>query len=272
MNNTHTIALAGCGKMGSAMAQTWLSQGIASQLVILDPNPIVATLADDPRVKYYEQENAFAEGLKDCDILVLAIKPQGMDAFCDNLKSHLPKSLPVLSIAAGRMIASFEKHFGSTHPIIRAMPNTPAAIGKGMSVAVASYAVTNTQKEMAEALLSACGKFAWADDESLMDAVTAVSGSGPAYVFYLIEALAKAGEKAGLSADMSMTLARQTVIGSAALAEGSADISASKLRENVTSPGGTTAAALSILMDGQFQKLMDNAVAKATARGKELSQ
>jgi pyrroline-5-carboxylate reductase len=152
------------------------------------------------------------------------------------------------------------------------MPNTPAAIGKGITVACGTGNVNDTQRAIADNLLKAMGKVEWSNSESIMDAVTAVSGSGPAYVFYLIEALADAGMKSGLPADLSMKLARETVIGAAALADKETSLTASKLRENVTSPNGTTAAALSVLMNGDLQKLMDEAVAKATARGKELSQ
>lgn len=151
------------------------------------------------------------------------------------------------------------------------MPNTPAAIGQGMSALFATKNVTDAQRTMATDLLSALGKTIWLDDEEQMNAVTAVSGSGPAYVFLLIEAMANAGEKAGLSPEQAMLLARQTVIGSAALAADEQNISASTLRKNVTSPGGTTEAALNVLMDGKFQDIMDKAIEAATNRSKELS-
>ncbi|PZQ45538.1 MAG: pyrroline-5-carboxylate reductase, partial [Micavibrio aeruginosavorus] len=164
------------------------------------------------------------------------------------------------------------KRFGEQQPIVRAMPNTPASIGKGMSVAGAAHGTSEDIMLTAHKLLSALGLVEWVKDEGLLDPVTAVSGSGPAYVFYLIEALAEAGLQAGLDKDFAMTLARQTVVGAAALAEHDAEIPAHRLRENVTSPNGTTAAALSVLMDGRLQDVMNEAVAAATKRGKELSK
>ena len=152
------------------------------------------------------------------------------------------------------------------------MPNTPAAIGKGMTVACANTKVSAKQKSMTENLLDTLGVTDWLENETLFDAVTGLSGSGPAYIFYMIEAMAKAGTTLGLEPGFAMKLARQTVIGSAALAEREASLPASKLRENVTSPNGTTAAALSVLMDGKFQDIITTAIAKASARSKELSQ
>jgi pyrroline-5-carboxylate reductase len=177
----------------------------------------------------------------------------------------------VLSIAAGRRIASFEKYLPGG-AVVRAMPNTPAAIGRGITAAVANRNVTPVQRALADDLLSAVGKVVWVDDESLLDAITAVSGSGPAYVFLLAECLAEAGRAAGLDARLAEELARATVSGSAALLEAS-DLSAAELRRNVTSPGGTTAAALEILggEDG-MQKLMTAAVAAATKRGRDLAK
>ena len=182
----------------------------------------------------------------------------------------IPNRTPILSIAAGQSLANFAAYFEPERPVIRAMPNTPAAIGKGMSVAIPNNHATEAHRRIAQNLLSAAGEFLWLESESQMDAVTAVSGSGPAYVFYLMEALAKAATEAGLPEDQAMILARQTVIGSAALAERDAS-PPGLLRRNVTSPGGTTEAALAVLMDGRFEEIMTKAVAAATARSKELS-
>lgn len=270
-NRKYRIGLAGCGKMGSAMARAWLSSGIAEHLYILDPNGLPPELIGNNAVTYCGSEPIFMGHLESCDIMVIAIKPQTMNDFCNTIKTHLPRTLPVLSIAAGQTIITFQTHFGTSQPIIRAMPNTPAAIGKGISVACASAYAGEDAKQAAHDLLSTLGLVEWLEDESRLDAVTAVSGSGPAYVFYLIETLAEAGIKAGLFPDLAMILARQTVIGAAVLAEVEDTTPASVLRENVTSPNGTTAAALSVLMDGRLQSLMDEAVAKATARSKELS-
>lgn len=256
------VTLVGCGKMGSAMVRGWVATKAADTIYVIEPSGLPGDLQNMPNVELVEQTMP-------SDIIVLAVKPQMMDAVCKTLD---PGSATILSIAAGQKIANFEKHFGASQPIIRAMPNTPAAIGEGITVAVANKNVTYNVRKIAGGLLQAMGHIQWIEDESLMDAVTALSGSGPAYVFYLIEVLAKAGEASGLAPDFAMTLARQTVIGSAALAGYDADTSAETLRKNVTSPGGTTEAALKVLMDGRMQDLFSEALAAATARSKELSK
>lgn len=267
---TYKIGLAGCGKMGSAMVRGWLSAGIASHIDILDPNGIPDELLHAKEIFFTKDEMAFAAKATDWDILVIAIKPQMMEAFCSKIKP--PQHLCILSIAAGQTISNFEKAFGTLQPVIRSMPNTPAAVGKGATVAYANKHVTTAQTSMADDLLSKMGLIAWVEDETKLDAVTGLSGSGPAYVFYMIEAMAQAGIDAGLDTAMATMLARQTIIGAAALAEQDAQTSAAKLRENVTSPNGTTAAALEILMAGKFQDIVTETVARATARSKELSK
>jgi pyrroline-5-carboxylate reductase len=270
-SNSYKIGLAGCGKMGSAMVRAWLSSGVAEHVYILDPNGLPPEWIGHNDITYCGSEAIFLGHAGDWDMLVIAIKPQMINEFCTAIKMYLPTALPVLSIAAGQTIASFQNHFGQSQPVIRAMPNLPASIGKGISVACSSGHVDEKKLQAAHDLLSTMGLVEWLDDETRLDAVTAVSGSGPAYVFYLIEALAEAGIKSGLFPDLAMKLARQTVIGAAALAEQEEMIPAATLRENVTSPNGTTAAALSVLMDGRLQNLMDAAVEKATKRSKELS-
>ena len=261
------VALIGCGKMGGALLRGWLAAGTVSHVDILEPygGPRV------PKVAVFTDAASFMQGAKKPDIVVFAVKPQVMGDVCAALKPFVPPAALVVSIAAGRTIASFEAIFGPHQPVVRVMPNTPAAVGKGISAAVANGNVLTGQRDTAHALLAAIGAVEWVADENLMDAVTALSGSGPAYVFHLIETLAAAGTKAGLPAPLAMNLARQTVIGSAALAEADADVSAAQLRENVTSPGGTTAAALEILMNGDLQKIYDEAIAAATKRGRELA-
>jgi pyrroline-5-carboxylate reductase len=262
-----TVALIGCGKMGGAMLRGWLAAGTVDHVDILEPSGH----ARAPKTEIFTDLASFMRGARKPDIVILAVKPQIMGEVCAALKAFVPPAALVLSIAAGKTIASFENIFGASQPVVRVMPNTPAAIGKGIGVAVANKHVTPPQRTAAHGLLSATGMIEWIDDESLMNAVTAVSGSGPAYVFHLIETLAAAGERAGLSPDLSMKLARQTVIGSAALAETDSTVPVAKLRENVTSPGGTTAAALEILMNGDLQKIYDRAIGAATQRGKELA-
>lgn len=266
------LGLAGCGKMGSAMATAWMQSFHVAHIDIFDPSGLPGDLPGNGKITGFTDQKEFLARASDFNVLVMAVKPQIMDAACASIAPHLKPDTIILSIAAGKNLAYLQEKFGKDRPIVRAMPNTPASVGKAITVACASSSLTETQKNNITFLLACLGKVAWIEDETIMNAVTAVSGSGPAYVFYLIETLAQAGIEAGLEKDFAMTLARQTVIGAAALAEDQAEIDASTLRENVTSPGGTTAAALSTLMDGRLQQIMTDAVAKATARGKELSK
>jgi pyrroline-5-carboxylate reductase len=204
--------------------------------------------------------------------ILLAVKPQMLDQALAPLAARLPKDALVISIAAGKTLAYFAERLGPGTAIIRTMPNTPAAIGRGITVCCAGPGVTADQRDLADRLMKAAGDVAWIEDEALMHAVTAVSGSGPAYVFHLIEALEAAAVAAGLPPDLAARLARATVTGAGELARQSADTPA-KLRTDVTSPGGTTAAALAVLMaDPGLTALMTRAVAAATARSEELSR
>jgi len=264
------VVLIGAGKMGEALLRGWLARGLdPAQIVLFEPAPgadlLTLTAAHPIRL------NPALSDVTGTAVLVLAVKPQIMQ---DVLPQFIPLTQGgalVLSIAAGKPI-SFLEHYFAGRPIVRAMPNTPAAIGQGITVLCANKAAAAAQQELAAALMRAVGTVEWITDEALMDPVTAVSGSGPAYVFLLIEALASAGAQAGLDAALAYRLARQTVSGAAALAAQS-DLPASALRENVTSPGGTTAAALDILMrpDG-MQRLINAAVLAATRRSRELAQ
>ncbi len=257
------ILLVGCGKMGASLLRGWLQTNSISQATVLEPGELPFS---DPRIDHIRTMRP-----DEYDMAILAVKPQILKDVCAMLKPHIAADLPVLSIAAGQTLAALESYFHAGQPVIRTMPNLPASIGEGMTAACANEP-GRAFKDTADALMNAVGKCVWLDDEKLMDAVTAISGSGPAYVFYLIEALGDAAKKLGLPDKVAMQLARQTVIGSAALAGTEADIPAATLRENVTSPNGTTAAALSILMDGRFADIMKEATAKAAARSKELSQ
>jgi pyrroline-5-carboxylate reductase len=265
---TGTIALAGAGKMGGAMLTGWLAQGLdAERVVVIEPQPsaeINALAAKGIRL------NPSAGDAGAVDTLVVAVKPQSFREAGAALKQFVGSSTLVVSIMAGTTIAALEEVCGGR--VVRAMPNTPAAIGRGITVAVAAKNVSAAQRTTADALLRATGLVEWVDDESLMDAVTAVSGSGPAYVFLLAEELARAGVEAGLPAELATKLARQTVAGSGELLHRS-ELTSATLRQNVTSPGGTTAAALEVLMgeDG-MQPLMIRAVAAATKRSKELAK
>jgi pyrroline-5-carboxylate reductase len=263
---TGSIVLAGAGKMGGAMLTGWLAQGLDPACVaVIDPMPapeIAALAAKGVRINPADASPA--------GILVVAVKPQMFREAGAALKRWVDTSTLVVSIMAGTTIAALQEACGGA--VVRAMPNTPAAIGRGITVAVPDGNVSAAQREIADALLRATGAVEWVDDESLMDAVTAVSGSGPAYLFLLAEELARAGVAAGLPEALAARLARDTVSGAGELLNRS-ELPPSTLRQNVTSPGGTTAAALSVLMgaDG-FAPLLTRAVAAATARSKELAK
>ena len=257
--------LLGCGKMGSAMLSGWLRQGLRADAVsVYEPHPSDWLLQQgvclNPRIDELEPA-----------LCLVAVKPQLMATALESVIPLGGGSVVFLSIAAGIRIAYFEKALGDGTPVIRAMPNTPAAIGKGISALIGNDRVGEAELEAAEALLSAVGETVRVSDESQIDAVTAVSGSGPAYVFHLIEALADAAENEGLPAEMARRLARATVFGAGCLAEESGEEPA-QLRINVTSPGGTTAAALEHLMHEEtgLRALIRRAVSAAAARAREL--
>jgi pyrroline-5-carboxylate reductase len=262
------LVLAGAGKMGGAMLAGWLARGIdAKRVVVIEPHP-----SDETRALVTKgiRLNPSPQDVGAAATLVVALKPQSFREAGPDLKPFAGPATLVVSIMAGTTIAAIEAVCGSI--VVRAMPNTPAAIGRGITVAVASKSVSTDQRAVADALLRATGSVEWVDDESLMDAVTAVSGSGPAYVFLLAEELARAGVEAGLPEALATRLARETVAGSGELLHRS-ELASATLRQNVTSPGGTTAAALEVLMakDG-MQPLLTRAVAAATRRSKELAK
>jgi len=265
------VVLAGAGKMGAALLAGWVSRGLRpDDVIVQDPHPSedAAELARQHGISIVPLIDALPVPPS---VIVAAVKPQAMDAVFPPLAKHAGPNTVVMSIAAGRSLSSFEHHLPQRTAVVRAMPNTPAAIGRGITGAVGNAHVSADQKRLCQDLLSAVGDVVWLDDEALIDAVTAVSGSGPAYVFLLTETLARAGEAAGLDPATSMQLARATVSGAGELLRRS-ESDPSALRQNVTSPGGTTAAALSVLMrekDG-LQELMTAAVLAAQKRGREL--
>ena len=260
------LVLLGCGKMGGAMLTGWLDGGLDPAAVwVIDPVPSDMVLASGVHVN--------AGMPKAPAVIVIAVKPQMMgDALTQVTAAGNGETL-FLSIAAGTTVSVFETAFGAETPIVRAMPNTPAAIGQGISALVGNAKVDDAKLTLAEELLAAVGQTVRLDSEADMDAVTAVSGSGPAYVFHLIETLAAAGEAEGLSSDLALRLAQATVAGAGALAEAS-DESPSQLRINVTSPNGTTQAALEVLMDeaSGFPPLLMRAVKAAAGRSRELGK
>src|SRR5215469_18240047 len=264
-----TIVLVGCGQMGSAMLRGWLVGGAASRYVVVEPAGVPDALAGGAGIETHAAPGVLVDTLVP-DAVVFAVKPQGINDIVPAYRRFARPQTVFMSIAAGTTIANLAKHLGDA-AIVRVMPNTPAAIGRAISVACANPRVTPDQRQLCGALLAAIGESAWVEDEGLLDAVTAVSGSGPAYVFLLIETLAEAGRSEGLPADLALQLARLTVAGSGELARMSEE-SPAQLRENVTSPGGTTRAALDVLMaDDGLAPLIGRAVAAATVRSRELA-
>lgn len=266
------LLLIGCGRMGGALLQGWLAEGLApGDAYVVEPD---AGLREAVRTRHGVVAVAEPKMLPTelaPRAIVIAVKPQVMANVLPAYRDLARSGAVVLSIAAGTLIARFEAAFGADTPVVRAMPNTPASIGQGVTVLVANRHASAAQKELCEVLMAAVGAVHWIDDEELMHAITAMSGGGPAYVFLLIETLARAGIASGLPADLAWPLARGTVAGSGALAARSSE-PVEVLRRNVTSPGGTTEAALAVLMaeDG-IQPLFDRAIAAGTRRSRELA-
>ena len=267
---TGSLVLVGAGKMGGAMLEGWLKSGVdPKKIVVLDP-----FVSDDMKAllsKHKVSLNPVVAGIGNAEVVSIAVKPQMMEEVLPTIIGLGAAKPLILSVAAGKTIASFERHFGKTAAIIRTIPNTPASIGRGITAMSANPNVSAKQLQLATELLSAIGEVVTVDREELIDCVTAVSGSGPAYVFYMTECLAAAAEKLGLPPALANQLARATVAGSGELMRASG-IDAATLRQNVTSPKGTTHAALQILMaeDG-LGPLFEKAVKAAAKRSKELA-
>jgi len=262
-----TLLLVGAGNMGSALLDGWLKLGLnPKKIIALEPQPSRNLVALKRQGLQLNPDKAGPPAT----VIVLAIKPQLAPEVLPSLVPWLGPKSAVISIMAGRALRFLERMLPNA-AIVRAMPNTPASIGRGITVACPNARVTAAQRTIAHGLLGATGAVEWVANEGLMDAVTAVSGSGPAYVFLLAEALAQAGKSAGLPAELAEKLARETVAGAGELLHRS-DLNAATLRANVTSPGGTTAAALDVLMgDGGLEPLMTKAVMAATRRGRDLA-
>jgi pyrroline-5-carboxylate reductase len=264
-----SLVLVGCGKMGTAMLRGWLAGNAASRFLVVEPAGAPLGLASGASVEWHAAADSLPAALKP-DAVVLAVKPQVVDTVLPLYRRWVHPETVFVSIVAGTTLGGLARHLGPA-ALVRTMPNTAAAIGRAITVACANAMVTQAQRRLCDRLLAAIGESAWVEDEALIDAVTAVSGSGPAYVFLLIEALARAGEAEGLPPDLALRLARSTVAGSGELARVSAE-SPAVLRENVTSPGGTTRAALDVLMAGDgLEPLIRRAVAAAAARSRELA-
>jgi pyrroline-5-carboxylate reductase len=268
-----TLLLAGAGNMGYALLAGWLEGGLDPARIVVQepaPQPHIRQALEAKGIALHAEVAALPEPPA---VLLVAVKPQVMDQVLPQLAALVGRGTVVVSIAAGRQIAGLAAHLPEGTAIVRAMPNTPASVGRGITVMVGNAHVTAAQREACDRLLRAVGEVGWVDDEGLIDAVTAVSGSGPAYVFHLAECLAQAGVAAGLQPDLAQKLARWTVAGAGELLHRS-DLDAATLRRNVTSPGGTTAAALEVLMaeSGGLPELMRKAVAAAARRSRELAK
>ncbi len=262
------VVLVGAGQMGLAMARGWLAAGLeGAKLILVDPAPRQSTIdfARNHNLKLLAEAPDQAPM-----VLVIAVKPQVIVPVMAQIKPRISAATLIISIVAGISLATLYDGLG-TKRVVRAMPNTPVQVGKGASGAISGGGVTEKNRAEANILLSAAGLLVWLDDESEMDGLTAVSGSGPAYVFLLVEAMAAAAMKQGLPEKTAFLLARQTIVGAAALMEAD-PASAATLRKNVTSPNGTTAAALEVLMakKGGLEELMMRAIAAATKRSAEL--
>ena len=266
------LLLVGAGNMGGALLKGWMARGLNPALVVAqDPQP------PEPMRALFAAHGIVCHATPPVltvppQVILLAVKPQIMDQVVPGVAALAGDSTVVLSVAAGRTIASLARHFSPGTAIVRSIPNTPASVGRGITVAMANPEVTPAQRALCDELLAAVGEVEWVQEEGLIDAATAVSGSGPAYVFLVAECLAEAGRAAGLSADMAARLARATVAGAGELLHQS-ELPAATLRQNVTSPKGTTAAALEVLMaeTGGLQALMTRAVAAAQKRARELA-
>ena len=269
MNHRQSILLVGGGNMGQALLRGWLADGRAPESIhVVDPNEAARAAVESLGVAA-SSNRPHSIG---ADVIVFAVKPHLVARALQDYRDLAEGQATLLTIAAGKTIASCENLLGSGAAIVRGMPNTPAAIGQGITVLVANRAVGSAQKQLCESLMAAVGQVAWLEDDGLMDAVTAVSGSGPAYVFLLIECLAAAAVEVGLEKGLAERLALATVSGAGAYAMAS-DANPAELRRRVTSPGGTTQAALEVLMGDSraLESLVSEAVRAAARRGRELA-
>lgn len=269
---TVKLLLVGGGKMGSAMLAGWLKGSLKPEdVLVVEPfEETRKSLNNTLGVECIREASAIPADVAP-ETIVLAVKPQMMDDAIGAFARYAGPGCVFVSIAAGKTIQYFEEKLGPQAAIVRAMPNTPAAVGRGITVGYPNHLVSDGQRAWADTLLKSVGEVAWVDDENQIDAVTALSGGGPAYVFLLVEVMAQAGIDAGLPAELAMRLARVTVAGAGELLHQASE-DAATLRQNVTSPGGTTAEALKVLMAvDALQPLMSKAIAEATRRSRELA-
>jgi pyrroline-5-carboxylate reductase len=265
--NARGVVMIGCGFMGQAMLEGWLNSGVEAKVIhVQDPNPSSWVLAQsDIQVNALLPDNPA--------VLVVAVKPQVLGKILQDLSSFGGRDTLVISIVTGVALSAYEEALGAGTPVVRVMPNLPSAVGAGVSVYACNDCVNGQQRQLAEALLDAIGVAIPIEDEDQLHAVTGISGSGPAYVFAMAEAMAKAGEKMGLPPNLAATLAIHTIAGAGQMME-KTDASPSALREAVTSKGGTTAEALKVLMapSSGLSSLMEKACRASRDRSVELSE
>lgn len=267
--STTCIAFIGAGNMASSLIGGLRAKGLdAAQIRASDPGADTrAKVAAEHGIEVFADN---AQAVANADVIVIAVKPQAMKAVCQDLRPHLKPHQLLVSIAAGITCTSLLNWLGE-QPLVRCMPNTPALLGKGVSGLYATAAVTSEQRQQADELLSAVGLVVWVDQEAQIDAVTAVSGSGPAYFFLLIEAMTDAGVKLGLTREVAEQLAQQTALGAAHMAVGS-DVDAAELRRRVTSPAGTTEAAIKSFQASGFEAMVEKALSAAAHRSAEMAE
>ncbi|MFT2110604.1 pyrroline-5-carboxylate reductase [Marinomonas sp. 2405UD68-3] len=270
-NHSESILVIGGGRMGGAIVNGWIKMGIKPQTIsIIDPNEAALVPFKSQGINTFTNIDAMPANQSYSCILV-ALKPQVFDVVLPLYQPLLTQETLVISIAAGVTHSTIEQLLFNGQPVIRVMPNTPALINSGVMVGCSNNCVSSSQKTFCESLFSNLGSFDWVDDEHAMHAVTAVSGSGPAYLFHFVECMFQAAKDAGLTNDLALILTKNTVVGAAKLVEQD-DRDVSKLREEVTSPNGTTAAALGVLMqDGALERLLSDAIGSAAKRSVELS-
>ncbi len=267
---SNLITFIGGGNMAQALIGGLLKAGSpASNLIAADPSPEQQALITQTYGIAVQADNAAA--VSGASAVVLAVKPQVMTEVLNSIRGHLDKNAVVISVAAGITLGTLAQTLGEAQACVRAMPNTPALYGAGIAGLVASKSCRADDRKLAESILAAAGRTVWISEESQMDAVTAVSGSGPAYFFAFTEHLAEAGMRAGLSPETALKLARQTAIGAGRMLAES-DLDPAQLRRQVTSPGGTTEAALKSLAASKMATMIENAVAAATRRARELGE
>jgi len=262
------VSLIGCGHMGGALLARWIENFPEVEFDVVAPSGLNERFAQCDNIVHH---SSLSSVLLDADLIVLGVKPQIMPEVLKDLGLLISRDYCVVSIAAGLSIENIVSYLSPEQPVVRVMPNMPCALGVGVSVGVANRSVSDGRRVQVANLFAACGVFDWADDEGLLHAVTGVSGSGPAYLYYVVEALETAAIAAGLSAELARVLARQTVVGSAAVLADS-DLSPADLRAQVTSKAGTTEAGLRVLMDGRLDDVLAETVAAAVVRSRELGE